>query len=127
MKLNKLEIKKLNDVHKLVIAYVVAVAVFQVVFFAESFFVVAKTVAFLFWLFVLPGIGITYLWDLNFIERLALAVAISAATVGILSYYLGLAGLHVIISAVLLPLIFMFLGLVIIFRKKIEFLKTKTK
>ncbi len=115
----KFELEKLNDAHKLLISYAIALAICQVVFFAEGFFVIVKTVSVLFWLFVLPGLGITYLWKLEFLERLALSVAVSAALVGIASYYMGLAGIHVTISSVALPAICIATGMLVVFRKKI--------
>jgi uncharacterized membrane protein len=115
----KFELEKMNDAHKLLISYAVALAICQVVFFAEGFFVIVKTVSVLFWLLVLPGLGITYLWELQFTERLALAVAISAGIVGIASYYLGLAGIHVTISSVALPVICIIAGTLVVFRKKV--------
>jgi hypothetical protein len=115
----KFEFEKLNDAYKLLLSYAIALTIFQAVFFAEGFFVVLKTVSVLFWLLVLPGLGITYLWDLRFIERLALAVAISAGIMGIASYYLGLAGLHVKISSVVLPALFILIGMAVVFRGRL--------
>lgn len=119
MKLEKAHLKKMNDGYKLLISYFVVLFIFQIVFFAESFLIVFRTVSVLFWLFILPGIGITYLWDLNFVERLALSVAISASILGIGSYYLGLIGIHIKLSAILLPLICIIVGVLIIARTKI--------
>jgi hypothetical protein len=112
----KFDIKKMTDVHKFVLSYVIAIAVFQAVFFTENVLVVIRTVSVLFWIFVIPGFSITYLWKLKFIERFALSVAISAALMGITSYYLGLLGLHVTISSVVLPVVYLAIGLVIIYR-----------
>ena len=61
MKVYKFDIKKMTDVHRLVISYVVALVIFQIVFFIESPLIVISMVSALFWIFVLPGIGITYL------------------------------------------------------------------
>ena len=115
----KFEFEKLNDAHKLLISYAIALAICQSVFFAEGFFVVLKTVSFIFWLLVLPGFGMTYVWDLRFAERLALSVAISAGIVGIASYYLGLAGIHIAVSSVALPVICIIAGILVVFRNKI--------
>lgn len=123
----KLDIKNLTDVHKLVLSYVIVLVLFQLVFFAESIFTTVKTVSVLFWLFVLPGIGITYLWDFDFIERFPLAVAISAAVVGITSYYLGLGGIDVKISSVILPASCIIIGMLVIFRGRFRLFKKAKK
>lgn len=116
----KFEMDKMTDVHKLVISYVIALVVFQIVFFMENILTTIRTVSVLFWLFVLPGIGITYLWKLNFVERFALSVAISSALMGISSYYLGLVGVHVNMSSIFLPVVFMVIGFLVIFRNGIS-------
>lgn len=114
----KFEIEKMTDVHKLLISYVIGVVIFQIVFFMENFLVVIRTVSVLFWIFVIPGFAITYLWKLNFIERFALSVAISSALMGITSYYLGLAGLHVTISSIVLPVVYLVIGIIVVYVKK---------
>ena len=116
----KFEMDKMTDVHKLLLSYVIAVVIFQIVFFMENIFITIRTVSVLFWLFVLPGFGITYLWKLNFVERFALSVAISSAIMGIFSYYLGLAGVHVELSSVFLPPVFIVMGFLVIFRNNIS-------
>ncbi len=123
----KFDIKNMTDAHKLIFSCIITFAVLQAVFFAENVFTTLKTVSVLFWLFVLPGIGITYLWDLDFIERLPLSVAISAAVVGITSYYLGLAGIDVKASSVILPAVCITIGLLVIFRNKIKVFKPSKK
>lgn len=115
----KFDIKKMTDLHKLAISYLAIVVIFQIVFFMENVINVIKTVSVLFWLLVLPGLGITYLWKLGFLERFALSIAVSAALMGITSYYLGLAGINVGTSSVVLPVVFMIAGFLVVFRNSI--------
>lgn len=116
----KLDIKKMTDLHKLGISYLAAVLVFQIVFFRGDPLANFMAVSSLFWLLVLPGLMITYIWRMGFAERFALSVAISSAVVGIGSYYLGLAGVDVKISSVVIPAVFIIIGLVVVFRNKIS-------
>ncbi len=116
----KFEMNKMTDIHKLVISYVIGIVIFQIAFFMENLLVVIRTVSVMFWIFVIPGFAITYLWKLNFIERLALSVAISSALMGITSYYLGLAGLHVTISSIVLPLVYLVIGVIVVYVKGIK-------
>ena len=110
----------LNDIHKLLISFFVVFVIAKLVFFQEDVLMVLKVVSSLFWLFVLPGFGITYLWRLRFIERFVLSIALGSAVVGIGSYYLGLIGLHVAYSSYVLPTIFILIGFAIVFRERIR-------
>jgi len=82
----------------------------QVLFYKEATITVFRVSASFFWILVLPGFGITYLWDLEFPERFTISVPISAAIIGIFSYYLGLVGVHVKTSLYLLPIISLIAG-----------------
>jgi hypothetical protein len=125
--MKKFDIKKMTDLHKLAISYLAAIVIFQIVFFMENTINVIKTVSVLFWVLVLPGLGITYLWKMGFLERFALSVAVSAALMGIASYYFGLAGISATTSSVVLPVIFMAAGCLIVFRDRIIRLKIGKK
>lgn len=93
---------------------------FKIVFYNESLLVLARIVASLIWLFVLPGFAILYYWHekLEFAERLIAAVPLSTVLVAIPSYYLGLLGLHIAYHGVLLPLAVIAVGIVLLYRKK---------
>jgi len=112
-------IRKMTDLHRLAIAYLISIVIFQMVFFLENPINVIKTVTTLFWLFIVPGIGITYLWKLNFTERFVLSVVLGSAVVVITTYYLGIFGVHVNISSLVVPAFFTLIGLLVIFRDKL--------
>src|SRR3989338_2433872 len=61
----------------------------------------------LFWLFVIPGYFIMLYWQekLDFIERFFAGIILSAAVIGISSYYFGLIGLNIKYHAVFMPLL----------------------
>lgn len=83
-----------------------ALIIFKIIYFKESFIVLLRYVASLFWLFALPGYFIMLHWrkSLNFAERTIVGIALSAAIIGISSYYLGIIGLNIKYHAILLPL-----------------------
>ena len=114
----KFETDKLTDIHKLGISYVIGLVIFFFVFFRENPIATIRTFSSLFWIFVLPGITITYLWKMNFLERIVVSIAISSAIMGIFSYYLGLVGLHVGLSSILLPPLFMIIGFLFVNKEK---------
>ncbi len=94
----------------IVVTFFLSLAIFKIIFFKEDFFVLLKIILSLFWLFVIPGYFLMLYWkNLDFTERLVVGIALSAAIIGITSYYLGLIGLHIKFHAILLPLI-MILG-----------------
>lgn len=92
--------------------FLIALAIFQAAFFSESFFAVLRTVLSIFWLFAIPGYFAVLYWGdkINFAERVFIGIALSAAIIGIFSYYLGLAGLNVKYDAILLPSLVIIIG-----------------
>ena len=101
------------------ILFLLSVIIFKIAFFRENFFVLLRSVLSLFWLFVLPGYFVMLYWreNLEFIERFIAGIVLSAAVIGIFSYYIGLLGLNIRYHAVLLPLVLIFMGIIIDLRK----------
>ena len=99
--------------------FLIASVIFKIVFLKESLIVLLRAVASLFWLFVLPGYAIMLYWKerLEFLERIAVGAGVSAAIIGIFSYYIGLLGLNIKYHGVLLPLIIILIGFVITIKK----------
>ncbi len=99
--------------------FIIFLIIFKIIFFKESFFIVLRTVFSIFWLFVFPGYSIMLYWNekLDFIERLVIGVALSAAVIGISSYYIGLAGLNIKYHGIILPLALMIFGIAITLKK----------
>ena len=87
--------------------FIIALVVFKIAFFKEEVTVLLRTVLSLFWLFVLPGYFILLYWKekLGFMERFIVGIMVSAAIIGIASYYIGLIGLNLKYHAILLPLV----------------------
>lgn len=107
-----------DELKKIGLSFVVAVIILRILFFDEEWIRLLKTALLVYYVFVLPGIGITYLFKgLSFIERLAASVAINAAVVGIVSYYLGLAGVHIKYSAIILPPLLMLVSAAMLIRR----------
>lgn len=86
-------------------AFVAVAIILKIAYYRESSFEVLRTAAALFWLFVLPGYAMTLYWQgkIGFIERIALGAVAAMALNGILSYYLGLAGLKLQNQTLILP------------------------
>jgi len=101
------------------ILFLIILMIFKIAFFKEDIFVLFRNVLSLFWLFALPGYFIMLYWEkeLGFTERFVIGIAISAAIIGIFSYYLGLIGLNIKYHAIILPLILILIGVIINFRK----------
>ena len=108
-----------NDLKNLGVSLAITFLMLQVLFFKTPISTTVMAALALYWLLIVPGFWLTYLYpDLPFMERLALSIPISAVLVGIPAYYLGLSGIHVAYSAKLLPPIFAAVSIVII--KKIK-------
>ena len=101
------------------ILFLLALIIFKIAFFKENLVVLLRNVLSLFWLFVLPGYFIMLYWKekLGFTERFVIGIALSAAIIGIFSYYLGLIGLNIKYHAIVLPLVLILAGIVINLRK----------
>jgi hypothetical protein len=101
------------------ILFVIVLIIFQIAFYKENFIIVLKIVLSLFWLFVLPGYFIMFYWEkkLGFLERFVIGIALSAAIIGIFSYYLGLVGLNIGLHAITLPSVLILIGIAINLRE----------
>jgi len=99
-----------------------AVIVFKAIFYKESLFMVIKTVLSLLWVFVLPGFAVMQYWaeKIGFLERMVAGVVLSAAAMGVASYYLGLIGVNIRYHGLLLPVAFMVIGGFLISKKYIK-------
>src|SRR3989338_11698010 len=115
----KREIFDLKELKYLGILFLLALIAFKIAFFRENSIVLLRSVVAIFWLFVVPGYFIMLYWQnkLDFIERAVAGIGISAAIIGILSYYISLAGLNLRFHSVILPLIIIFVGFVINLKK----------
>ncbi len=101
------------------IIFALIVIAFKIIFVSESFLVVLRTVMSIFWLILLPGFSITFCWreKLEFYERLIIGIAISTSLIGLLSYHLGLIGLHIKFHTLFLPLVLIITGIIMAFKK----------
>ncbi|MBI2651808.1 hypothetical protein HYX01_05015 [Candidatus Woesearchaeota archaeon] len=99
--------------------FLLVFVIFKIAFFKESLVVLLRIVFSLFWLFALPGYFIMFYWNekLNFTERFVIGIVLSAAVIGIFSYYIALMGLNIKYHLILLPLMLIFFGLAIGWRK----------
>ena len=105
------------------ILFLLVLIVFKIAFFKENFIVLFRSVLSLFWLFALPGYFIMLYWKehLGFTERFVIGIAISAAIIGIFSYYLGLIGLNIKFHHILLPILLIIIGIFFNLSKKDNF------
>ena len=94
--------------------FLVFLVIFRVVFFKENLVVLFRIVLSLFWLFVVPGYFIMLYWreKIDFTERFIIGIVLAAGIIGIISYYLGLAGLNLKYHAVILPSVLILAGLI---------------
>lgn len=108
-----------NESKYIGILFLIVSLIFKIVYFKENLFVVLRMVLSLFWLFVLPGYFIMLYWKekLDFTERMLVGIAVSAAIIGVFSYYIGLLGLNMKFHPVLLPLLIMIIGFVAAIKK----------
>ena len=109
-----------KELVKLGILLLLFILIFKIIYFNEKFPVVLRTVIAIFWMLVLPGYFAMLYWSeqLELLERLIAGIALSAAVIGISSYYAGLAGLNIKYHTIILPAVLVVLGIIISFRKQ---------
>lgn len=116
MSVNK--INKLFEVKKIALSFVVFVLLFKIIFFKEGLLTVFKSVASVYWIFILPSIGLTYIFhNIHFVERFVISIAIGASILGVSSYYVGLLGVHIKYSVMLLPAVFIIVSTIVMFKE----------
>lgn len=101
------------------ILFLIVLALLKIIYYKDSFIVSLRFTLSLFWLFVLPGYALMLYWKekLDFAERAVIGIALSAAVIGILSYYIGLMGLNIKYHGILLPAILILIGIALNIRK----------
>ncbi|MAE43025.1 hypothetical protein CMO93_04590 [Candidatus Woesearchaeota archaeon] len=102
-----------KEMKNLGLLFLIVLVIFKIAFYKENLIDIFRNVTSLFWLFVLPGYFIMLYWkkNLEFIERFIIGIGISAAIIGIFSYYIGLIGLNLKYQSILLPLLLITLGI----------------
>ena len=120
-----LQIKQLfskikNELVYLLIILVISIIALKIIFFKEDLLVVLRLTLSFFFVFIIPGFSIMLYWEdkLSFTERLVIGVGVSAALIGISSYYLGIIGLNIKYHTFILPITFTLTGILISSRKK---------
>lgn len=117
-----------GDIKLLGLSFLVLFLILKIVFFNEPFLGVLASLAALYWILVLPAFGITYLIeDTDFIERFVISIPLSAALVGIFSYYAGLAGISAKGWTFLIPLLLIAISAAIIYLRSRDTEKSKTE
>jgi len=115
---NELISKIKRELNYLMILFIILFVIFKILFFKESLVIILRTVLSLFWLFIIPGFSLMYIWHekISFIERIIAGTALGAALIGLLSYYIALAGLHVKFHW-FLPLLIIIFSVVLLSKK----------
>ncbi len=103
IKLIKTELKYLGYL------FLALLVIFKIVFYKENTLILIRTIVALFWLFILPGFTLMYIWKekFDFLERLISGFVLGIALVGLTSYYLTLSKLNIGWQYILVPLIFL--------------------
>lgn len=104
----------------ILLTFLIAAIIFQIIFIKENTLAVVRTVAALFWLFALPGFALMYYWHekLDFLERLIIGTVLGLAVVGVIGYNLSVIGLHMKYHAIILPAAMIAIGAFAVLKNK---------
>ena len=99
------------------IIFLLVLIIFKIVFYKEELIVILKFALSFYFALVLPGFSLLLCWaeKLGFFERFVASIPLSAALIGILSYYIGIAGVHIKYLSFILPIFLILLGFGICF------------
>lgn len=115
--------KDLNRLYReiaiLAVLFVLILIILRIIFFNENWAGVSRVTLALFWMFIIPGYILMDFWSdkLDLIERVFAGIALSLAIEGILSYYMGLIGINLAYSSVILPVAIIIAGIFINYKK----------
>ena len=103
----------------ILVIFTAAFLAFRIIFIAEDFFVVLRSVMAIFWLFVIPGYAAMFYWNkaLKFYERIIIGIGVGSVLLGLMSYYTGLLGLHAKYHALALPSFIIIISILINMKK----------
>lgn len=92
--------------------FLLILVTFKIIFYKEELIVIARFVLSFYFALVLPGFSLLLYWveKLGFFERFVISIPLSAALVGILSYYIGILGVHIKYLSLILPIFLILLG-----------------
>ena len=109
-----------NEFITIVVLFVISIVIFKILFYKESFVVILRTVASIFWMLVLPGFSLMYYWEekLDFIERFIIGVILSAAIFSVIGYNLAFLGFDIKYHIVVIPVLCLIAGFFVV-RKKV--------
>ncbi len=96
----------------------ITIILLKIVFYSESILTISKLTLSIFWLYIIPGFFMMYLFkELPFIERMIIGTALGMAFFGVIGYNLGVFGLHIKYQIWILPIIAIIIGIIAL-RKK---------
>ena len=103
LKFNIVEVKKESGL--IGILFIVSLIMFKILFYQEEVATIIRVVASFFWLFVIPGFFVMSYWKekIGFMERFIAGIIVSAAIIGVSSYYMALWGIHAIYHGWIIP------------------------
>ena len=108
-----------GEIVKLICMLIAVIIVLRLAFWKESLLNAIKISLALYWIFAVPGYFAMLRWKdkLGFAERFVAGTVMSAAVIGILSYYAGIMGFNVNYHKYTLPLIVSIAGFVFYAKK----------
>jgi len=98
-----MEVSALSSLRWLGRSFLCAFILAQLLFWRENPIVVGRLVMNFYWLWIIPGWFIVHRWTSDPLERFIASVPISLVLIGLGGYYLGLLGLKIGYSALVIP------------------------
>lgn len=117
--MEKIDLK--NEVITLLIVLIAGAILLKVIFFSESIEVIGKLSISLFWLYLLPGFMLMYIFPhFSFLERLIIGMVAGMAYFGVIGYNLGLLGIPLNVQIWILPIIAIGIGGYFLYKNQVS-------
>lgn len=111
-----------NEFIIIAVLFIVVIVIFKILFYKENIPIILRTVASVFWMFVLPGFSLMYYWEekLDFIERFIIGIILSAAIFSVIGYNLAFFGFNIKYHIITIPVLCLIAGFFIVRKKPIS-------
>ena len=109
-----------DDAIVVIAAYFILIILLKAAFYQEPLLSVIRIVASLYWLFLLPGMALSYFFfrDVTAVERIIISFIMGAACVGLILYFSGLLGVNLKYMSWLGPILVIGIAGYLIFRRE---------
>ncbi|HIH32361.1 TPA: hypothetical protein HA235_06675 [Candidatus Woesearchaeota archaeon] len=102
-----------KEIINVLLCVITLIIITQIAYFKENFLAVSKISLSIAYLYIIPGYALMLYWfdKIPFFQRLFFGTSIGIGVVGFLSYYIGMAGIHIKYHHIIFPPVLIIIGI----------------